>query len=165
MRPLGRVRDCDEPGDWRRGDADRACRRREIRDHPAACPRGACSHTQAAAAAHEKVRELDHQIHAWHRLNELRRRLETIPGIGPITVSAIVATATDASPVQIRPATRGLAWPRAATELVLRKGSDRPDQQAGRSLYPSTACSWRACRPRCQSSADRKREFPRTFCH
>jgi len=116
-------------------------------------------------AAHEKVRELDHQIHAWHRSNELSRRLETIPGIGPITVSAIVATATDASPVQIRPATRGLAWPRAATELVLRKGSDRPDQQAGRSLYPSTACSWRACRPRCQSSADRKREFPRTFCH
>lgn len=36
-------------------------------------------------AAHEKVRELDHQIHSRHRSNELSRRLETIPGIGPIT--------------------------------------------------------------------------------
>lgn len=48
-------------------------------------------------AAHEKVRELDHQIQDWHRSNELSRRLETIPGIGPITASAIVATVTDAS--------------------------------------------------------------------
>lgn len=30
-------------------------------------------------AAHEKVRELDHQIHAWHRSNELSRRLERSP--------------------------------------------------------------------------------------
>lgn len=46
---------------------------------------------------HEKVGEMDRQIHAWHRSNELSRRLETIPGIGPITASAIVATVTDAS--------------------------------------------------------------------
>lgn len=48
-------------------------------------------------AAHEKVIDLDRQIHAWHRSNELSRRLETIPGIGPITASAIAATVTDAS--------------------------------------------------------------------
>ena len=46
---------------------------------------------------HEKVGGLDRQIHAWHRSNELSRRLETIPGIGPITASAIAATVTDAS--------------------------------------------------------------------
>lgn len=46
---------------------------------------------------HEKVSEIDCQIHAWHRSNELSRRLETIPGIGPITASAIAATVTDAS--------------------------------------------------------------------
>lgn len=46
---------------------------------------------------HEKVGEMDRQIHAWHRSNELSRRLETIPGIGPITASAIAATVTDAS--------------------------------------------------------------------
>ncbi len=46
---------------------------------------------------HERVGEMDRQIHAWHRSNELSRRLETIPGIGPITASAITATVTDAS--------------------------------------------------------------------
>ena len=46
---------------------------------------------------HERVSEMDRQIHAWHRSNELSRRLETIPGIGPITASAIAATVTDAS--------------------------------------------------------------------
>ena len=46
---------------------------------------------------HEKIGALDREIHAWHRSNELSRRLETIPGIGPITASAIAATVTDAS--------------------------------------------------------------------
>ncbi|ESZ01969.1 hypothetical protein X737_38780 [Mesorhizobium sp. L48C026A00] len=44
---------------------------------------------------HEKVSEMDRQIHAWHRSNELSRRLETVPGMGPITASAIAATVTD----------------------------------------------------------------------
>lgn len=44
---------------------------------------------------HEKISEMDRQIHAWHRSNELSQRLETIPGIGPITASAITATVTD----------------------------------------------------------------------
>ncbi|SDK63908.1 transposase [Mesorhizobium muleiense] len=52
---------------------------------------------QQLREVHEKVGELDRQIHIWHRSHELIRRLETIPGIGPITASAIVATVTDAS--------------------------------------------------------------------
>jgi transposase len=52
---------------------------------------------QQLREVHEKVGELDRQIHIWHRSHELSRRLETIPGIGPITASAIVATVTDAS--------------------------------------------------------------------
>ena len=35
-------------------------------------------------------------ILAWHRANEASRRLATIPGIGPITASAIAATVPDA---------------------------------------------------------------------
>jgi transposase len=46
---------------------------------------------------HEKISEMDRQIQGWHRSNELSRRLETIPGIGPITASAITATVTDVS--------------------------------------------------------------------
>jgi transposase len=34
-------------------------------------------------------------LHAWHRTNEDSRRLETTPGIGPITASALTASITD----------------------------------------------------------------------
>jgi len=37
------------------------------------------------------------RIHAWHRTNDDSRRLETTPGIGPITASALAASITDPS--------------------------------------------------------------------
>lgn len=40
---------------------------------------------------------MDHQLHRWHRSNELSRRLETIPRTGLITASAITGTVTDVS--------------------------------------------------------------------
>jgi transposase len=40
--------------------------------------------------------EIEAQIQAWHRQSELSRKLEKIPGIGPITASALVATIGDA---------------------------------------------------------------------
>lgn len=39
-----------------------------------------------------QVDELEGQIQRWHRENEASRKLAEIPGIGPITASAIVAT-------------------------------------------------------------------------
>jgi len=47
--------------------------------------------------AHERSGAIERKIQVWHRSNEQSRRLETIPGIGPITASAIAATITDAS--------------------------------------------------------------------
>lgn len=47
--------------------------------------------------AHERVATIERKIVMWHRSNEQSRRLETIPGVGPITASAIAATITDAS--------------------------------------------------------------------
>jgi len=47
--------------------------------------------------AHERVGFVERSIQAWHRNNEQSRRLESVPGIGPITASAIAATITDAS--------------------------------------------------------------------
>ena len=44
-----------------------------------------------------KIAEIERQIHGWHRSNPLSRRLETAPGIGPLTASAIVATIADPS--------------------------------------------------------------------
>ena len=37
------------------------------------------------------------RIHAWHRASEVSRRLETTPGIGPITASALAASIGDPS--------------------------------------------------------------------
>lgn len=42
------------------------------------------------------IRKAELGILAWHRSNEASRRLATIPGIGPITASAIAATVPDA---------------------------------------------------------------------
>lgn len=39
-----------------------------------------------------QVNELEKQIIVWHKESELSRKLEAIPGIGPITASAMVAT-------------------------------------------------------------------------
>jgi transposase len=39
----------------------------------------------------------ERRIHAWHRSSEASRRLESIPGIGPITATALVASASDPS--------------------------------------------------------------------
>jgi transposase len=43
-----------------------------------------------------QVSELELQIKAWHRASETSRGLEQIPGIGPITASALVASVGDA---------------------------------------------------------------------
>ncbi len=39
----------------------------------------------------------ERRIHAWHRSSEASRRLESIPGIGPITATALVASVSDPS--------------------------------------------------------------------
>ncbi len=39
----------------------------------------------------------ERRIHAWHRGSEVSKRLETIPGIGPITATALAASVSDAS--------------------------------------------------------------------
>jgi transposase len=44
----------------------------------------------------QQVGELEVQIHTWHRENAASRKLAQIPGIGPLTASALVATIGDA---------------------------------------------------------------------
>jgi len=43
-----------------------------------------------------QVSELEVQIRTWHQQNEMSKKLEKIPGIGPITASALVASIGDA---------------------------------------------------------------------
>ena len=56
----------------------------------------------------DRVKEIEVATLAWHKDNEASRRLATIPGIGPITASAIVATVTD--PSQFHSARQFAAW-------------------------------------------------------
>lgn len=55
-----------------------------------------------------QVRELEREIVQWHRSSEVSRRLETVPGIGPITASALVACAGD--PHNFKNARQFAAW-------------------------------------------------------
>jgi transposase len=55
-----------------------------------------------------RIGAIEAAILAWHKDNEASRRLATIPGVGPITASAIVASITD--PTQFRSARHLAAW-------------------------------------------------------
>jgi len=43
-----------------------------------------------------QVGEIELQIKAWHRTNDVSRRLEKVPGIGPLTATALAASVGDA---------------------------------------------------------------------
>ena len=43
----------------------------------------------------EQILEFDRVIMAWHRSNEASRRLDAIPGVGPILATALVASVAD----------------------------------------------------------------------
>jgi transposase len=55
-----------------------------------------------------RIGQVEREIMTWHRTNELSQRLETIPGIGVITASALAATITD--PSSFRSGRQLAAW-------------------------------------------------------
>ena len=76
-------------------------------------------------ALDRRVKEIEVAIVRWHKDNEASRRLAAIPGVGPITASAIVATITD--PFQFRSARHLAAW----IGLVPRQHSSGGKQRQG----------------------------------
>jgi len=75
---------------------------------------------------HEEIYAAEKHIHAWHRSNEASRRLETIPGIGPIIASALTASITD--PEVFRNGRELAAW----IGLVPRQNSTGGKQRLGK---------------------------------
>jgi transposase len=73
-----------------------------------------------------RIRELELEIMAWHKSNEQSQRLATIPGIGPITATAIVASVGDSS--QFRSGRHFAAW----LGLVPRQNSSGDKERLGR---------------------------------
>ncbi len=55
-----------------------------------------------------QIKALEADLLAWHRTNEESRRLETIPGVGVLTATAIAATVAD--PSQFRSGREFAAW-------------------------------------------------------
>ena len=75
---------------------------------------------------HEEINGAERHIHAWHRSNEISRRLETIPGIGRITASALAASVSD--PSVFKSGRELAAW----IGLVPRQNSTGGKQRLGR---------------------------------
>ncbi len=71
-----------------------------------------------------EITAAEKRIHAWHWTNEVSQRLETIPGIGPITATALAASITDPS---VFKRARGMDRPGASTDLDRRQGAARAD--------------------------------------
>jgi transposase len=55
-----------------------------------------------------RVRAIEIELLAWHRTSAASRRLETIPGVGFITATAIAATVTD--PTHFKSSRQFAAW-------------------------------------------------------
>jgi len=56
----------------------------------------------------DRANELERQILAWHRQDDRSRRLSTIPGVGPITASALAVSVTD--PMSFKNGRQLAAW-------------------------------------------------------
>ena len=86
--------------------------------HEALLPLVAQLHEMQGRIAH-----LDRRILDWHPSNAASRRLATIPGVGPITASAIVATITD--PSLFRSGRQLAAWLGLVPRQTSSGGKDR----------------------------------------
>ena len=75
---------------------------------------------------HEEICVADKRLHAWHRSSQVSLRLATIPGVGPITASALAASITD--PEVFKSGREMAAW----IGLVPRQNSTGGKQRLGK---------------------------------
>ncbi|MGI9382860.1 MAG: IS110 family transposase [Methyloligellaceae bacterium] len=75
---------------------------------------------------HEQIRAIDRRLIAWHSANAASRRLETIPGVGVITATALAASVPD--PSVFRSGRQFAAW----LGLVPRQNSSGGNERLGR---------------------------------
>ena len=85
------------------------------------------------------IDELERAIVADHRRDPVSRLAASVPGVGALAASAILASAPDPQALQIRPRFRRLAWRNSQAELDRRQGEIRVDNQAGQSVYPTAS--------------------------
>jgi transposase len=81
---------------------------------------------QGQIGAQPRIKALEAELLAWHKASEESRRLETIPGVGFITATAIAATVAD--PSQFRSGREFAAW----LGLTPRQNSSGGRERSGR---------------------------------
>jgi transposase len=63
---------------------------------------------EQAIEGQDRIRQLERDLLAWYRSNDLARRIATVPGVGLLGASALAATVTD--PTQLRSGRQFAAW-------------------------------------------------------
>ena len=93
----------------------------------------------------EQILEFDRMIMAWHRSHEASRRLDAIPGVGPMLATALVASVADPKTFRSGATSRlGLGSCRSSTQAGARTGSA---VSANKAIATCAACSWPARSP------------------
>ena len=64
--------------------------------------------SQQALSTHAQLRDIDRALLSLHRIDDMARRIATIPGIGPVGATALAASVTD--PGQFRSGRQFAAW-------------------------------------------------------
>jgi transposase len=87
-----------------------------------------------------RVKEVEASIVAWHRNDETSRRLASIPGVGPITASAIAAEVTDQG--QFRSARHFAAWIGLTPNRTAAAAKSARAVPPNREIGTSGVCCW-----------------------
>ena len=107
------------------------------------------------AVIRAEIVAIEKRIHAWHRSSEESRRLEEIPGVGPIVATALVAEVGD---WKVFSSGRSLAaWIGLGAETAFDRGQReaRQDLKAGQSTFALAARRRRdGCYPICSPARD-----------
>jgi len=82
---------------------------------------------------------IEKRTHAWHRSCEESRRLEEIPGVGPIVATALVAEVGRLERVYVGPQSRCVDWLGAETAFDWRQREARQDLKTGQSIFALAA--------------------------
>ena len=98
----------------------------ETPDVPATAVKMVGMLSQQALDTHAQLREIDRALVSLQRIDEVARRLATIPGIGPVGATALAASVTD--PGQFRSGRQFAAW----LGLTPRQNSSGGKERLGR---------------------------------
>ena len=78
---------------------------------------------EQALEGQARIRQLERALLAWHRSNDLARRIATVPGVGLLGATALAATVTD--PGQFRSGRQFAAWLGLTPRLNSSGGKER----------------------------------------